>query len=158
MDTRLVAPGPEQPRTTREMDTICSAGAVAPRPHVTPIKRVVEMNRSADSHVQLASGGRDDLRQLFALSFSEPARDDEDLRHAVLDYVRTAKAERLTPEMVIVTLKRAIIDAATARISYRAANELTDRVVRWFIDGYYGADGLADRGRELRISPSPRTS
>ena len=55
------------------------------------------MSRSAESHVQLASGGRDDLRQLFELSFSEPARDDEDLRHAVLDYVRTAKAERQDP-------------------------------------------------------------
>ena len=87
------------------------------------------MSRSAESNLQLASGGRDDLRQLFALSFSEPARDDEDLRHAVLDYVRIAKLERRTPEMVIVSLKRAIIDAAAARISYRAANELTDRVV-----------------------------
>src|SRR5687768_6011156 len=76
-----------------------------------PAKRST-MNRSAESHVQLASGGRDDLRQLFELSFSEPARDDEDLRHAVLDYVRTAKAERRTPEMVIVSLKRAISDAA----------------------------------------------
>ena len=117
------------------------------------------MNRSAESNVQLASGGRDDLRQLFALSFSEPARDDEDLRHAVLDYVRTAKAERRTPEMVIVSLKRAITDAAAARISYRAANELTDRVVRWFIDGYYGADGPAgERGLELRMTPTPRPS
>ena len=37
------------------------------------------MSRSAESNLQLASGGRDDLRQLFALSFSEPTRDDEDL-------------------------------------------------------------------------------
>jgi hypothetical protein len=122
---------------------------------------MVEMNRSADSPLQLASGGRDDLRQLFALSFTEPARDDEDLRHAVLDYVRAAKAERRTPELVIVSLKRAIIDAAAARISYRAANELTDRVVRWFIDAYYGADSVSDghsRGLDLRMTPSPRTS
>ena len=117
------------------------------------------MSRSAESHLQFASGNRDDLRALFALSFSEPARDDDDLRHAVLDYVRTAKAERRTPEMVIVSLKRAIIDAAAARISYRAANELTDRVVRWFIDGYYEADGSTDRGGlELRLAPAQRTS
>ena len=115
------------------------------------------MSRSAESNVQLASGGKEDLRQLFALSFAQPARDDEDLRHAVMDYVRTAKAELRTPEMVIVSLKRAIIDAAVARISYRAANELTDRVVRWFIDGYYGADGPAsDRGLDLRMGASPR--
>jgi hypothetical protein len=114
------------------------------------------MTRSAESKVQLASGGRDDLRQLFALSFSDGARDDEDLRHAVMDYVRTAKAERRTPEMVIVALKRAITDAAAARISYRAANELTDRVVRWFIDGYYGTDAApGERGLELRITPRP---
>lgn len=117
------------------------------------------MTRSAESHVVLASGGRDDLRQLFALSFSEPARDDEDLRHAVMDYVRSAKAERRTPEMVMVALKRAITDAAAARISYRAANELTDRVVRWFIDGYYGADvPSGDRGLDLRMTPTPRPS
>ena len=117
------------------------------------------MSRSAESHVQLASGGRDDLRQLFALSFSEPGRDDDDLRHAVMNYVRTAKAERRTPEMVIVSLKRAIIDAAAARISYRAANDLTDRVVRWFIDGYYGTDAPpADRGLDLRMTPVPRPS
>jgi len=110
------------------------------------------MSRTAESHVQLASGGKEDLRQLFALSFSEPARDDDDLRHAVLDYVRNAKEERRTPEMVIVSLKRAITDAAAARISYRAANDLTDRVVRWFIDGYYGADTPSgDRGRDLRM-------
>lgn len=115
------------------------------------------MSRSAESHVQLASGGKEDLRQLFALSFAEPARDDDDLRHAVLDYVRSAKAERRTPEMVIVSLKRAIIDAAAARISYRAANELTDRVVRWFIDGYYGADAQSlERGLELRIGTAAR--
>jgi len=113
----------------------------------------------AESHVQLAPGGRDDLRQLFARSFSDPARDDDHLRHAVLAYVRNAKAERRTPEMVIVSLKRAIIDAAAARISYRAANELTDRVVRWFIDGYYGADAPAgERGIDLRMGPAPRPS
>src|SRR6185369_10956980 len=78
------------------------------------------MSRSAESHVQLASGGKEDLQQLFALSFAEPTRHDDDLRHAVLDYVRNAKAERRTPEMVIVSLKRAIIDAAAARISDRA--------------------------------------
>jgi hypothetical protein len=117
------------------------------------------MSRSAESPVQFASGGKDDLRQLFALSFAQPSRDDDDLRHAVLDYVRTAKAERWTPEVVIVSLKRAIIDAAAARISYRAANELTDRVVRWFIDGYYGADASAgERGLDLRIGPAPRPS
>jgi hypothetical protein len=117
------------------------------------------MSRSAQANLQLASGGRDDLRQLFALSFSEPSRDDEDLRHAVLDYVRAAKAERRTPELVIVSLKRAIIDAAAARISYRAANELTDRVVRWFIDGYYGAEGAPDhRSLDLRIGPAPRAT
>jgi len=114
------------------------------------------MSRSAESHVQLSAGSRDDLRQLFALSFSEPTRGDDDLRHAVLDYARTAKAERRTPEMVIASLKRAIIDAAAARISYRAANELTDRVVRWFIDGYYGADTPSgERGLELRMGPAP---
>lgn len=117
------------------------------------------MSRPAEPHMQLATSGRDDLRQLFALSFSEPAHhDDDQLRHAVLDYARTAKAERRTPEMVIGSLKRAIIDAAAARISYRAANELTDRVVRWFIDGYYGADApCADRGLELKMGPAPRT-
>jgi len=93
------------------------------------------------------------------MSFSEPSRDDDDLRHAVLDYVRHAKAERRTPEMVIVSLKRAIIDAAAARISYRAANELTDRVVRWFIDGYYGAEASSgDLGLDLRMGPAPRPS
>jgi hypothetical protein len=117
------------------------------------------MSRSAESHVQLASGTREDLRQLFAMSFAEPTRDDEDLRHAVLDYVRIAKAERRTPELVIVSLKRAIVDAAAARISYRAANELTDRVVRWFIDAYYGADApSAERGLELRMGPAARPS
>ena len=113
------------------------------------------MSRLADSHVQLASGSKDDLRQLFALSFSEPSRNDEDLRHAVVDYVRTAKEERRTPETVMVTLKRAIIDAAAARLSYREANELTDRVVRWFIDAYYGADPVpAERPRDLRVRAS----
>jgi len=112
----------------------------------------MRMSRTAESHVQLASGRKEDLRQLFALSFSEPTRNDDDLRHAVLDYVRNAKEERRTPEMVIVSLKRAIIDAAAARISYRAANDLTDRVVRWFIDACYGADTPSgDRGLDLRI-------
>jgi hypothetical protein len=115
------------------------------------------MSRSAESNVQVDPADRTDLRQLFALSFSEPARNDEDLRHAVLDYVRVAKAEKRKPELVIVSLKRAIIDAAAARISYRAANELTDRVVRWFIDGYYGADAPAgDRGLEMRLGSTAR--
>ena len=117
------------------------------------------MSRPAESTVQFASGGREDLRQLFALSFSQPARDDDDLRHAVLDYVRTAKAERRTPEMVIVSLKRAIIDAAAARFSYRAANDLTDRVVRWFIDGYYDSEApSSDRGLDLRMGTAAHPS
>ena len=117
------------------------------------------MSRFVDSHVQLEGADPDDLCRLFAMSFSEPGRDDEELRHAVLDYVRAAKASRRKPEWVIVSLKRAIVDAAAARISYRAANELTDRVVRWFIDGYYGSDtSTADRGVELRLSPAPRVT
>ena len=49
--------------------------------------------------------------------------------------------------------------SAAARISYRAANELTDRVVRWFIDGYYDADGSpGERGLDLRMTPNPRPS
>ena len=93
------------------------------------------------------------------MSFSEPSRCDDDLRHAVLDYVRNAKAERRKPEMVIVALKRAITDAAAARISYRAANELTDRVVRWFIDSYYDADlPTTERALDLRLGPTPRPS
>jgi hypothetical protein len=103
------------------------------------------------------AGGRDDLRQLFARALSTSARDEDDLRHAVLDYARSAKAERRTPELVMVALKRAITDAAAARISYRAANELTDRVVRWFIDGYYGSDGpAAERGLDLRMAHASR--
>jgi len=59
----------------------------------------------------------------------------------------------------MVSLKRAIIDAAAARISYRAANELTDRVVRWFIDGYYGVDASpVDHRLDLRMGPAPRPS
>lgn len=117
------------------------------------------MSRPGDSSVQLEGTDRDDLRRLFALSFSEPARSDEELRHAVLDYVRAAKASRRTPELVMVSLKRAITDAAAARISYRAANELTDRVVRWFIDGYYGSDPAQnERGIDLRLGAAPHVS
>jgi hypothetical protein len=117
------------------------------------------MSRSVDSNVQVEGADRDDLRRLFAMSFSEPMRNDEDLRHAVLDYVRAAKASRRKPEWVMVSLKRAIIDAAAARISYRAANELTDRVVRWFIDGYYGSDpSQSERGIDLHLGPTPRVS
>jgi len=114
------------------------------------------MSRSAESREQ---NDRPDLRQLFATSFSEPASDENELRHAVLEYVRAAKAERRKPELVIVSLKRAVFDAAAAKISYRAANELTDRVVRWFIDGYYGADTpQGERGMDLRFTPSPRVT
>ena len=117
------------------------------------------MSRFVDSRVQLEGADRDDLRRLFAMSFAEPGRNDEDLRHAVLDYVRAAKASRRKPELVIVSLKRAIIDAAAARISYRAANDLTDRVVRWFIDGYYGSDtSTAERAMDLRMGAAPRVS
>jgi hypothetical protein len=113
------------------------------------------MSRSAASRVQ---NDRADLSQLFATSISE-STDYDELRHAVLDYVRMAKAERRKPELVMVSLKRAIIDAAAARISYRAANELTDRVVRWFIDGYYGSDAAhIERGMDLRLGPAPRVS
>jgi len=113
------------------------------------------MSRFADSRAQ---NDRADLSQLFATSFSE-ATDDDELRHAVLEYVRTAKAERRKPELVMVSLKRAILDAAAARISYRAANELTDRVVRWFIDGYYGADAAqVERGMDLRLGPAPHVT
>jgi hypothetical protein len=117
------------------------------------------MSRTADSHTPLSPSGREDLRHLFARSFSEPARDDDDLRHAVLDYARAAKAERRTPEVVIGSLKRAIIDAAAARISYRAANELTDRVVHWFLDGYYGAEvGPTELGLDRHMTSSPRAT
>lgn len=113
------------------------------------------MTGSTHTPVQLADPGRDDLRRLLALSFTDPGRDDNDLHRAVLDLVRSAKAERRTPETIIVALKRAIADAAVARYTYRAANELTDRVVRWFLDAYYGADGPpADRGRGLLTGSS----
>ena len=117
------------------------------------------MSRSAESPVQsLDPADQDDLRQLFATSFTEPVR-DEDLRHAISSYVREAKAKRRKPELVIVSLKRAIIDAAAAKISYRAANDLTDRVVRWFIDAYYGTDPAgSDRGIELHLGPTARAT
>jgi len=124
-----------------------------------PVSQRQRMSRFVDSQVQLEGADREDLRRLFAMSFSEPSRSDEDLRHAVLDYVRAAKASHRKPEWVITSLKRAIIDAAAARISYRAANELTDRVVRWFIDGYYGPDAVqGERGIEFRLNHAPRVS
>jgi hypothetical protein len=85
------------------------------------------------------------LRQLLGQAFIEPTRADEDLRAAVCDYVRDAKARKNTPEKVLIVLKRTVADVAVARFSYRTMNDLTERVVRWCIDAYYdGAEG--DRG------------
>lgn len=121
------------------------------------------MSRPAESQAELPLegrvDGRDDLRELFASSLSTAVGNEDALRHAILHVARTAKAERRGPELVIGSLKRAIIDAAAARISYRAANELTDRVVRWFIDGYYGSDAPAgERGLDIHFRPSARAT
>ena len=109
------------------------------------------MSPSAFPPLQFASGVRDQLRQLLTLAFLEPTRQDDDLRHAIEDYVRHAKEERRPPESVISALKRAITDAAVARSSYRAANELTDRVIHWSLEAYYQGDNPADRLPERRL-------
>jgi hypothetical protein len=101
--------------------------------------------------VHFAAGARDQLRELLALSFLHPGRADDDLRHAVQDYVRHAKAELGTPESVISALKRAITDEAVARSSYRAANELTDRVIHWSIEAFYGGETVPERVPDRRF-------
>jgi hypothetical protein len=93
------------------------------------------------------------LRNLLSLAFREPSRNEDALRAAVRACARDAKAQRRAPENVMVALKRAIADAAVARFSYRACNEMTDRVVRWFIDAYY-EDAMAVRPLEARPASS----
>ena len=96
------------------------------------------MDRSATPPLQFAVGSRDSLQSLLALTFRDPARDDNDLRDAVRDFVRAAKRVGTSPERVVVELKQTVTSIAMAvRASYRMCNALTDRVVGWFIDAYY---------------------
>lgn len=106
------------------------------------------MSRPASVSTPLTLVG-EQLRNLLSLAFREPQRNEEELRAAVRACARDAKAQRRAPENVMVALKRAIADAAVSRFSYRACNEMTDRVVRWFIDAYY-EDAMTARALPVR--------
>jgi glutamine synthetase len=70
------------------------------------------------------------------LAGGEPA--SWEAREAVGSYVRAAKSLAVPPEDVLVRLKRLVtIAAAATRASWRTCDEVTDRVVGWFIETYF---------------------
>jgi hypothetical protein len=80
--------------------------------------------------------------RLFALiprALVSPGAHRVSLRDAVTDYARGASAADVPPEQAIIELKRVIREQAASRASYRVCNALTDDVVRWFIEAYYGS-------------------
>ena len=66
-----------------------------------------------------------------------PPLEHEELRSAVCDFVARARARRIYPESVLVSLKEHVQRSEVSR-SDRATNEaMVARVVHWAIEEYY---------------------
>jgi hypothetical protein len=80
----------------------------------------------------------DRLLTQISRALSAPAADRTSLRLAVHAFARATRDADTLPEHALIELKRAIREESASRASYRVANSVTDEVVRWFIEAYYG--------------------
>ena len=86
------------------------------------------------------------LPALLARSFHHLERGNSELEVAVRAFVEGERRERTPPERVVVALKQAAWEAAAStRATQRESNEMTDRLVRWFVDSYYAEEHDAPR-------------
>ena len=99
------------------------------------------------------------LPALLARSFDHPERGNAELEVAVRAFVEGERRDRTPPERVVVALKQAAWEAAAStRATQRESNEMTDRLVRWFVDSYYAEERDAPRSTSSSFADVPVSS
>lgn len=80
----------------------------------------------------------DDLRHALGEAREGPNSDTRVLRDAVAVVAIGARAEHVPPERLLILIKRMTNDRVVSHLSQWWRRVLTDRCVRWGIEGYYG--------------------
>ena len=87
-----------------------------------------------------------------------PAQNLVELRDAVCAYVRVAKAHGQLAEQIISDLKRLALHAVARESGARQISELTDGIVRWCIEEYYGEPAAREAQRARGEGGAPDTT
>jgi hypothetical protein len=72
--------------------------------------------------------------------------DRPELRGAVAAFGASARASGVPPEQMLIALKRLVADPEIQGLSDWWREVLTDRLVRWSVEGYYRIDLAPDPG------------
>jgi hypothetical protein len=80
-----------------------------------------------------------DRAAAIAAAIADSPIDEIAIRRGVWMYVSGARGTRRTPREVVVALTALVEDAMVAPVSVRRA--LSDRVVRWCVEAYFGQLG-----------------
>lgn len=100
---------------------------------------------------------REMLAHAFPVASGEVTRDVEGLRDAVCSYVRAAKSIGHDAQSIIGAVKRMAYESVARETRARDYAELTDGIVRWCVDEFYGTptDATTVARRDTRPLGSP---
>jgi len=82
----------------------------------------------------------DSLRQALVRAVAAHNYDGVELRDAVVQFAGESRLAGVPPERVLVAVKRVIEDDTVAGMSDWWRSIITDRFVRWAVEGYYRID------------------
>lgn len=88
----------------------------------------------------MAGADPDPLRQALAEAGRTRNYETLELRDAVARFAGAARAAGLPPERVLIAVKELVDEHSQTGVSEWWRSVLTDRVVRWAVEGYYRLD------------------
>ena len=77
------------------------------------------------------------IRRALAAAARTRNYDDGELRAAVAQFAGDGRANGVPPERVLVAVKQVVDEFAHAGVSDWRRSIITDRFVRWAVEGYY---------------------
>jgi hypothetical protein len=90
-------------------------------------------------------GDLEDVRVALATAIQFRDFNKPGLHDSVVEYARNARAAGVLPERLLVRVKSLVHEHAGDELSDWWRSVLTDRLVRWAIESYYGIDGSGVR-------------
>ena len=88
----------------------------------------------------MAGADPDPLRRALADAGRKRSYEGPELRDAVSRFAGDARSDGLPPERVLILVKQLVDEHAHTGLSEWWRVVLTDRVVRWAVEGYYRLD------------------
>lgn len=94
----------------------------------------------------------DAIRRALAEAARTRNYDDGELREAVAQFAGEWRVHGVPPERVLIAVKQVVDEFALAGVSDWWRSVITDRFVRWAVEGYY----RIDLGGQLLTDQPPR--